>query len=167
MAESKITTHPTIREGFDNERVIFSAIAHPLDRSQKFQILAEVPKAADGLEAVETFLKERYDCDLDTAIAAAVRQFFTRPDYHGHVCDFEIVNGKRVYGDLKPEYNTNEKIHEAYQDLIDNYRCGTKREPGKAAVVKAKANKLDNLDAMAKKLGYASAEEFMAAQATE
>jgi hypothetical protein len=176
MAEKKKewTVIPSAKE-YDNERVIFVQpnIPPALVEKTKVEVVWDVPLVSDGIEAMEDFMKARYDCNLQTGINRGMRSFSTGPSYPDFIAESEQVNGRKVYTKLKPEFVLPngepdfEKIAATYQEAADNYVVGRVAEPGKAKVLKAKAEKLDSLDEMAKKLGYKTAEEFMAAQAAQ
>jgi hypothetical protein len=164
---------PTTREGFENDRVIFVNVNIPpalIDKT-KVEVVYDVPLVSDGLEAMEEMVKGRYECDLQTVINRGIRSISTGPNYPSFVCDTDPDSKTVKYIGFKPEFvNENgepdlDKIASTYQDAADNCVAARKAEPGKATIVKKKAAKLDSLNEMAKKLGYGSVEEFMAAQA--
>ncbi len=152
----KVETIPitAIREDYDNTRVIFFTTTNPLNRKQKFEMIAPVPLASDGLEAMEEMLKERYDCNVDYVVQRGVRAMTTQPDYPGEITEFTMEGKKRVYTSLK------ENAHELAQAAFDNFKVGKRSTAGPTQ--KRKAAELDAANAELKKSGIDSVGELIA-----
>jgi hypothetical protein len=118
--------------GFDNEHSVVTSIGFTAKAEEKFQIVWPVPTSDEDCQ-------ERYDCSLDTLIAAGVRQLSTRPDYKTVGFDDD--------GFLK------DGGHEAMQTLADGYKVGARRVGGPTQ--KAKAADMDEIAAAAKGLSKA------------
>lgn len=158
MAKTERTIVPTTREGFDNERVIFVNISNPLNKNEAFEIVWDVPKAADGIDAIEAFLKDRYNCTLDDLMVRGVRNISTAPNYveqgfDGH--EETLPNGRTKFVPDSMKVDG----HAQMQALADDFRCGTRTAANPTQ--KALAEKAKAAESAAAKLGFGSLEEML------